>query len=227
MAALESHRFVYTFPAIANDAEGVPAFTWAEGLQPFGSELELDTNRALTMFQVGAGVFTSEECRRVIELGEARPKEGAGVGGAGADGRKALRNSVVAAIEPHEETQWLYHKLGAMFSEVNAFFDFELLGLVDPPQYTVYGSSQHYDWHIDVGTVGPASLRKLSLTVLLADGAAYEGGNLEFLNGASQEGQRAIGTAIFFPAFLPHRVSPVTSGVRRSLVAWACGPSFR
>ena len=41
------------------------------------------------------------------------------------------------------------------------------------------------------------------------------------------DGQREVGTAIIFPSFMAHRVAPVTVGERRSLVAWACGPTFR
>ena len=35
------------------------------------------------------------------------------------------------------------------------------------------------------------------------------------------------GTIIVFPSMLPHRVTPVTEGVRYSLVQWFSGPDFR
>jgi PKHD-type hydroxylase len=35
------------------------------------------------------------------------------------------------------------------------------------------------------------------------------------------------GSAIFFPSFAMHRVTPVTDGVRRSLVVWMEGPRFK
>ena len=38
---------------------------------------------------------------------------------------------------------------------------------------------------------------------------------------------RELGAATVFPSYLAHRVAPVQSGVRRSLVAWAYGPAFR
>lgn len=191
-------------------------------MQPFHSELELDTNPSVQVVQYGLGAFTSDECRRIIEIGEARPK----VDGRIEEQREAYRVSQIAWIEPHPDTHWLYHKLAVLFNKVNASFGFELLGLIDSPQYTVYGAGQHFDWHIDVGP-GGASVRKLSITVLLTDGAEYEGGDLEFLGVIEQERPRTVGTAIIFPSFLAHRVTPVESGIRRSLVAWACGPSFR
>jgi len=58
-------------------------------------------------------------------------------------------------------------------------------------------------------------------------GSEYGGGELEFpFPDVGIEGQREIGAAIIFPSYMAHRVSPVTLGVRRSLVAWACGPTF-
>ena len=57
----------------------------------------------------------------------------------------------VGWIGPEAGTAWLYLKLAVLFSEVNAFYDFELLGLLDPLQFTVYGAGNHFDWHIDVG----------------------------------------------------------------------------
>jgi PKHD-type hydroxylase len=35
------------------------------------------------------------------------------------------------------------------------------------------------------------------------------------------------GQAIFFASFVRHRVVPITSGVRKSLVMWFGGPSFK
>ena len=35
------------------------------------------------------------------------------------------------------------------------------------------------------------------------------------------------GTLLIFPSYLRHRVLPVTSGVRRSLVAWFWGPKWK
>jgi predicted 2-oxoglutarate/Fe(II)-dependent dioxygenase YbiX len=35
------------------------------------------------------------------------------------------------------------------------------------------------------------------------------------------------GSVLAFPSFLYHRVTPVTGGVRRALVAWIAGPRLR
>ena len=90
----------------------------------------------------------------------------------------------------------------------------------EPVQLAEYHVGNEYDWHLDIGP-GPASLRKLSLSVQLTDPGEYDGGDLEIRGHVGQI--RARGTAIIFPSFLLHRVTPVTRGVRRSLVAWAIG----
>jgi PKHD-type hydroxylase len=38
---------------------------------------------------------------------------------------------------------------------------------------------------------------------------------------------RERGTVIAFPSYVLHRVTPITSGVRKALVVWAMGPKFR
>jgi len=93
-------------------------------------------------------------------------------------------------------------------------------------QYTVYGPEQHFDWHMDLGP-GATSTRKLSMTIQLSGNDDYTGGALEFVNAPAMHEARAMGAATFFPSYLAHRVTPVETGTRRSLVAWACGPAFR
>jgi PKHD-type hydroxylase len=35
------------------------------------------------------------------------------------------------------------------------------------------------------------------------------------------------GSVVIFPSFLLHRVCPVTSGLRKTLVLWCIGPKFK
>ena len=74
------------------------------------------------------------------------------------------------------------------------------------------GHTEHTDYHRNDGS-------KLAI-VQLRDG--------EFTGGAFYLGEEKIdmepGYAYVFPPFLPHRVEPITSGVRMSFTAWATGP---
>ncbi len=98
-------------------------------------------------------------------------------------------------------------------------------------QYTEYHGSEEgrYDWHhdIDWNWDGEGD-RKLSVTIQLSDPNDYEGGHFEF--GEVEQPlpeSRDKGTVLVFPSYLQHRVAPVTSGVRKSLVAWFHGPRWR
>jgi len=77
-------------------------------------------------------------------------------------------------------------------------------------------------------------IRKLSLTINLSDPNTYEGGNLKFDLGPHSEKRiitceeiRPQGSMVVFPSYVHHTVTPVTSGVRYSLVVWALGYPFR
>jgi PKHD-type hydroxylase len=100
-----------------------------------------------------------------------------------------------------------------------------------PMQFTEYHASEggHYDWHHDVNWLRDDGLdRKLSVTVQLSDPSEYEGGDFEFFEAESPDPAllKKKGTVLVFPSYLRHRVSPVTKGVRRSLVSWFEGPRW-
>jgi len=111
-------------------------------------------------------------------------------------------------------------------------FDIQYNG---PIQYTVYREENagHYNWHRDTYFTGPRCYdRKLTLIIQLSDSDEYEGGDLyiekDFNADAIDRNQlRQKGTIFIFPSFINHKVTPVTKGIRRSLVAWAEGPKFR
>ena len=194
---------------------------WAEAQDAFGAERELVLNDALSSLQLLRGAFNPDECRAIIELGDALGTA-AGRVEIGAD---TYRVSKIAWLEPAPATHWIYHRLGVLFAAANRHYGLKLIGLAEALQFTVYGPQQHFDWHIDLGA-GQTSARKLSMTVQLSAAEDYSGGTLEFSNAPSPEAAREIGAATVFPSYLAHRVAPVQSGVRRSLVAWAYGPAF-
>ncbi len=223
MPTSTAHNFTYTFPTRVDAAAGgAVSLGWEPGIDPFKTRHATGSNDALQTIQLYQAALSPEECRTIIALGEATPRT---------DGRvelgdAAYRVSHIAWLEPLPQTHWLFHKLGALFAQASQHYGFELTGFVDALQYTVYGAEQHFDWHMDLGP-GATSARKLSMTIQLSANEDYSGGQLEFINAPAMQEARAMGAATFFPSYLAHRVTPVTSGVRRSLVAWACGPTFR
>ena len=114
-----------------------------------------------------------------------------------------------------------------------------------PIQFAEYKGSENYrafyDWHQDSdGLQKGGEVRKLSLSLPLSDPDTFEGGKLEFYNGGKslpdmgeikgEKGTKDInsqGTVIVFDSRDWHRVSPMISGVRYSIVCWTVGPNFK
>jgi len=142
----------------------------------------------------------------------------------------AYRSSRVGWIPKTQQYQWLYEKLGELVNEANQqLWNFDLFGMAEPIQLTEYHADEegHYDWHTDVGA-GKTSLRKISITIQISPPEDYEGGALQFMSRRKPQNARKIaGAAYVFPSYLLHRISPVTEGIRRSIVVWISGPPFR
>ena len=127
------------------------------------------------------------------------------------------------------EWGWVYNNLHDMIVEANnVMWKFDLSTMNEQIQYTeYYGSNEGgYEWHMDCGEK-IQNQRKISVTVQLSDSNEYEGGDLEFNIGRKLTAQRGIGTAVIFPSFYLHRVTPVTSGIRKSFVLWVGGEPYR
>ena len=110
------------------------------------------------------------------------------------------------------------------------FFGFEL-NRVSEFQIAKYSEGDFFTEHMDMYLSNP-STRKISITVQLSDPQDYIGGDfkfhkdLEFADGA-EEILRRKGTIIAFPSFLYHQITPITEGVRYSLVGWYEGSNWR
>ena len=171
--------------------------------------------------------FSPEELKRIVQLGDGLIHQRAMTNVKQLNAQ--IRVTRVAWINPDLEHKALFERVGDLIQHLNRqFFNFEIDGL-EPLQYTVYESSEggHYDWHMDSAATNPRP-RKLSLSLQLSDPADYKGCDLQFQFGAKVEtAPRRYGTAIAFPSFYWHRVTPIGSGTRKALVMWASGPQFK
>lgn len=169
-------------------------------------------------------LFSPEECERIRLLGEGLDLEAGRMTRPGAYARRCS----YAWMEPGLTSAWIYERVAAAIVEANASYRFDLLGMMDPLQFTRYDahSRDEIGWHVDCGE-GPNTTRKLSLTVQLSPPEAYDGGDLEFLALPGASFMRHQGAGVVFPALLAHRVAPITRGTREALVAFFNGPPFR
>ena len=174
------------------------------------------------------GGFTEQELDWLQEQARKADQQ-AQVGGdpQGADLAK-IRRSQISWLNKTPDTAWVFQKLGQIASSLNAkYYRFDLTGFGEPFQLTNYVQSEQgmYGWHQDYNT---NISRKFSLVLQLSDPSQYEGGNLQVMTGGQPETVRKQrGLVAAFPSYVLHQVTPVTSGNRQSLVAWASGPAFK
>lgn len=176
--------------------------------------------------------YSHDELKRVVALGESLPKEEAKTGGpTNADGTSPdTRACTLSWINANDDTRWLFDKIGGQVRELNdKYFSFDLWGF-ESLQYTVYNGNprqEFYDWHIDTMGKGNTVQRKLSLVLQLDEAQDYEGGELWLHGKTKMCVPKQRGLLYVFPSYTLHRVTPVTSGLRRTIVGWTLGPEFR
>ena len=112
-----------------------------------------------------------------------------------------------------------------------------------PIQFGEYKDGGFYGWHQDDDGDAidePNEIRKLTAVLVVSNPDTFEGGELQFYNGdrpmedmgeitAEQVTNdiKSQGSVVVFDSRDWHRVTPVTKGVRHSIVCWTVGPNFK
>ena len=130
--------------------------------------------------------------------------------------------------------EWIYKWIRPCVQDSNKNWKYDI-NFVDNFQFTIYKENQFYDWHPDYFPSDRPRDRKISLTVSLSDPKDYEGGELEFIVEDVPEKRHSVickelverGSIVVFPSFILHKVHPITSGTRYSLVIWHEGPTWK
>lgn len=187
----------------------------------------LKYRRILNQFCVVEKFFSPEEVDKIIDLEELQEFSQGKIGGAASQINKKTRDSDISWLHYTAESAWIFDRFSVLVGEINhAHFMYDIDGF-DNFQYTKYKPKQHYNWHFDNHTEYLTYERKMSAVVILTDPEKYSGGELEIVtNGNIEEPvsiKPPIGSVVFFASWMPHRVAPVKSGVRKSLVAWIMG----
>lgn len=184
-------------------------------------------------------VFSAEECDAILRLADTFEV----VPAAPSYDATSLteltdRKGTARWLPDGERTRWIYERFDAVAVAANQTYGFDLTE-IEPLQLSRYGIGDHFGTHTDFGFVHAS--RQLSASIQLTASDAYEGGDLEFVGAhfdvgdghtraawdrVQGRGDRALGSVVIFPAWLAHRVTPVTRGVRHSLVAWVRGVPY-
>lgn len=186
----------------------------------------------------------AHECEDIIEYGKSlNPTEG----------KTFSSDSMLSSEEKQEHSEkirrsktvfisdtWLKKDLSSIVDYANKSWKFDL-SFEEDVQFTEYEPRGHYTWHND-SIKNPMNLknmqRKLSMSVQLSKPEDYEGGDLRFnLRGLDSHNADTVispppefkqqGSIVIFPSFLWHKVEPITSGKRYSLVMWTLGEQWK
>ena len=182
----------------------------------------------LECFAVWRGGFNEDEIEKIVFLEELQSFDKGKIGtDPNSQPDLTTRDSEVAWIHPDQNSDWLFNRLSGITSKVNYdHFLYDIDG-IDALQYTKYGLNQHYTWHWDVSFGWENYQRKMSFVVMLSDPEEYEGGEFQICNNGNLDSIVSLkpnkGDIVYFASWMPHRVAPVTSGQRRSLVGWVMG----
>ena len=129
----------------------------------------------------------------------------------------SIRNSKIAWIHPNTETHWLFDRAIVIFSSSLRF------NMPQSMQYTLYDSKgSHYDWQRDIGSTDNIAKARVNVAIVqLSDPGDYKGGVLQIkYEDQVVDVMKTKGMVTTFPIELLHRVTPVTSGVRKTLIMW-------
>ena len=177
-------------------------------------------------------LFTPSECQDIIKLGQKQKPGDGPVGKKDGPGSKLdskIRNSKISWI-PFHTLPDMYNRIEQAMHKINCnHFGYEGMKITEPAQYTEYYKGGFYNWHMDtaMNCQSEPPIRKISMTILLSPPSDFKGGLLEFIDEGNYPKDLFQGQAIFFCSLLRHRVNKITKGIRKSLVMWFGGPSFK
>lgn len=153
-------------------------------------------------------------------------------------GEENIRENEVVWIRD----QWIYDLIWPYMAKANnvAGWKYDIHSSEDI-QISRYKEGDFYSWHRDgkgdhlsvyteKNSIIQNRVRKLSMSVILNDD--YDGGEFQFTHYSKEKCDihtpvpNKRGTIIVFPSDTEHRITPVTKGIRYSLVVWFLGPPF-
>jgi PKHD-type hydroxylase len=167
-------------------------------------------------------LFSPDECQEIIEMGEALPQVNWEYDGAH-QGTVDLKKTGSAISVSGKKTKWIIDKFLPL---VKAW----PVVSIEPLQFGVYEVGGFMDWHLDKGQVGGGywdgenymTTRLCAGILLLTNPGDYEGGILQIKTEAEfpVNAHRTQGSLVVLGSEVLHRVTEVTSGIRKTLVIW-------
>jgi len=177
-------------------------------------------------------VFSPEECKKIIQLVIDSKKYSLELGEVGDEGKTDTlkdRNSRVLFLPSNDDDfLWVFERAASVVDSLNnQFFNFNV-DVIESLQFSEYDGKEKgfYAKHRDEFYFSGAH-RKLSFSIQLSAIEDYVGGELLLHHKDPPDiGIKDQGSITIFPSYVLHEVTPVTEGIRYSLVGWVLGQKF-
>lgn len=179
------------------------------------------------------GFLTEDDINYLLSLNNWSDTKNASIGSfTGPTVDKNIRSTKISWLELSNENKHIWDKFAQVIAEVNSrYFHLDLTGFYEAIQLGVYTAEDkgHYDWHVDMFIENKTAPRKLSMVLMLSDSSEYEGGDLLLKTDRDEPTKLDMvkGRAWFFPSYMLHKVTPITKGIRKTVVLWVGGPQFK
>lgn len=176
-------------------------------------------------------IFNNGEIEKIIELGESSLHSTAmtTAGTFDPSGQSSRDCTTSFLYSNNPDSAWLFAKLAELINDANKNFYHYDLSMIETLQFTKYEApGQHYKKHVDILAKSMGGQRKISFTVQLSGPEDYDGGDfIPHVTENTMSVSKEKGAIHLFPSYMMHEVTPVTRGVRYSLVGWVLGPPFK
>ena len=187
-------------------------------------ETKLDTD-VITI----SNAFTESDIRLIHALGMSRYDTGVTDM---STGDTSKRKTWHIAIPKNPLSAPIFDKVGSIIKDVNSrHWNFEIehfnrAGLY----YACYDNiGDHYGWHTDktekYGT--EKGFVKIAAILQLTDPWEYTGANLQCMTDGLISVPKQKGLFMIMPGWVTHQVTPIQSGVRKSMIVWMMGPPYK
>jgi PKHD-type hydroxylase len=167
-------------------------------------------------------VFTPEECEELIALALMED----GIHEVAVDENESDKSirSVMTYTLSQKKYPGLWERLQTIFEGSNSWrFEWNIIRTV---QILRFREGDHLSRSMDWSSNNPR--RKISMVLQLSEPDEYEGGDVVLSAGHMDNViPTNIGFATLWASYLPNHVTPVTSGERWCIVAWAEGEPYR
>lgn len=187
----------------------------------------IDTNYDMLNYFYYKQAFNSDEIKDIILICEKLDSEIIKHDDSNIPSDEKRRNTI-SYLPLNDETSWIYDKIYKLSVDANQDmgWNFDIDSINEYMEYSTYtNNSGHYLWYSDIAS---SNNNKLSVTLHLSLQEEYSGGHTEFNSGYEiSQPKFSVGDVVIFPSYLLQRVTPILSGVKRTINLSITGKSFR